>query len=83
MTAHVATIPRSDDCARGWALNEADLNWQHRLLHRTPTGTEPEWLRESAYRNMVENNMHRNRNEKQRRQRRKNKNEVLTPVTFS
>jgi len=25
MTAHVVTIPRSDDCARGWALNEADL----------------------------------------------------------
>ena len=39
-------------------------NWQHRLLHRTPIGTEPEWLRESAYRNRVENNMRGNRSEK-------------------
>jgi len=58
-------------------------NWQHRLLHRTPTGTEPEWLRESAYRNTVENNMRRNRSEKTKPPRRKNKEEVLTSVTFS
>ena len=34
-------------------------NWQHRLLHRTPTGTEPQLI-QSAYRNRVENNMRRN-----------------------
>jgi hypothetical protein len=57
-------------------------NWQHRLLHRTPTGTEPEWLIQSAYRNTVENNMRRNRNKNKDPLRRKNNNEVLT-VTFS
>ena len=39
-------------------------NWQHRLLHRTSTSTESARLRESAYRNRVENNIRRNRNEK-------------------
>ena len=58
-------------------------NWQHRLLHRTPTGTEPTRLRESAYRNMVESNTRRNRNEKTKTPTKEKQNEVLTSVTFS
>ncbi len=77
MTATVATTPRSDDCARGWALNEADRKL---AASTSPTGPQPAQslrLIQSAYRNTVENNMRRNRNEKQKPQRRKNKDETI------
>ena len=81
MTVKVTTIPRSDDCARGWALNEADRKLAASTSPKDPNWHRAEWLRESAYRNTVENNLRRNRNE--RRQRRKNRDLALTSVTFS
>src|ERR1035438_5623973 len=50
----VATTPTPDDCARGWALNEADRKLAASL---SPTGPQPaqsQRLTHSAYRNTVE-----------------------------